>query len=133
MLQYGVWDQIRVDHGKEWILSLYIQEKVARLRTDTSRPPHLQTSSKLVYMYCIIMLYYSHINIQNHMAERFWVEINGRVNYPIKSVFIKMQESGELDMDCATHQFCTSWYTLRVASVGCYYAIEAWNNHPVQG
>lgn len=45
---YGLWDQIRVDQGREWILSLYVQETLAHLRTDTSRAPHLQTSSKQV-------------------------------------------------------------------------------------
>ena len=48
--EYGLWDQIRVDHGLEWILSLYIQETLAHLRTDTSRAPHLQSSSKQVFM-----------------------------------------------------------------------------------
>lgn len=67
------------------------------------------------------------------MAERFWVEINARVNYPIKSALINMQERGELDMDSPSHQFCTSWFTLRVASVGCSLAVQAWNNHPVPG
>lgn len=45
---YGLWDQIRVDQGREWILSLYVQETLAHLRTNTSRAPHLQTSSKQV-------------------------------------------------------------------------------------
>ena len=48
LLKYGLWDQIRVDHGKEWVLSLYIQELLADQRTDTTRAPYLQTSSKLV-------------------------------------------------------------------------------------
>lgn len=26
--EYGLWDQVRVDHGKEFYLSLYIQEKL---------------------------------------------------------------------------------------------------------
>ena len=47
-IKYGIWDQIRIDHGLEWILSLYIQEMIAHWRTNTSRAPHLQTSSKLV-------------------------------------------------------------------------------------
>ena len=43
--KYGLWDQIRVDHGKEWQLILFIQ---ASIRYNTQRAPHLQTTSKLV-------------------------------------------------------------------------------------
>ena len=45
---YGLWDQIRVDQGKEWVLMLYVQETLAHFRRNTSRPPHLQTASKQV-------------------------------------------------------------------------------------
>lgn len=47
--EYGMWDQLRIDHGKEWYLSLYVQEQLAHLRVNTRRAPHLQTSSKLVH------------------------------------------------------------------------------------
>ena len=46
--KYGMWDQLRVDQGKEWYLSLFVQEQLAHLRTNTQRAPHAQTSSKLV-------------------------------------------------------------------------------------
>jgi len=72
-------------------------------------------------------------SLQNHTVERMWVEINGRVNYPIKSALIGMQQRGEIDLDSPAHQFCTSWFTLRVASAGCALAVQAWNNHPVPG
>ena len=26
VMEYGLWDQIRIDQGKEWILMLFIQE-----------------------------------------------------------------------------------------------------------
>lgn len=48
MLQFGMWDQIRADQGKEWNLLLYINQSLSHLRNDPSRPPHLQSSSKLV-------------------------------------------------------------------------------------
>ena len=47
VIQYGLWDQLRVDQGKEWCLMLFIQEHLAHLRTNTSRAPHLQTTSKM--------------------------------------------------------------------------------------
>ena len=47
-MDHGIWDQVRVDHGKEWILSLFIQEQLAHLRYNTTKAPHRQTTSKLV-------------------------------------------------------------------------------------
>jgi hypothetical protein len=48
VLQYGLWDQLRVDHGKEWYLSLFVQEQLSHFRYNTNRAPHLQTTSKMV-------------------------------------------------------------------------------------
>ena len=47
-ISYGVWDTIRVDHGREFFLSLYVQEKLSHLRTNAARVPYLQTTSKQV-------------------------------------------------------------------------------------
>jgi len=66
-------------------------------------------------------------------VERFWVEINNRVNYPIKSCLIALEEAGDVDMACPHMQFCVSWFTIRVANVGTTIAVEAWNNHPIPG
>lgn len=65
--------------------------------------------------------------------ERFWVEINTRVNYPVKACLIAMEESCEIDMDSAVHKFCVSWFAIRVCSVGTTLAVQAWNDHPVPG
>ena len=48
MLQYGLWDELRIDQGREWTLSLYVQELLAQYRTNLRRPPHLQSTSKKV-------------------------------------------------------------------------------------
>ena len=47
----GLFDQIRVDHGKEFVLMLYVQESLAHCRTNTNRDPHRQTESKKVLKY----------------------------------------------------------------------------------
>jgi len=47
-LKYGMWDQVRVDHGTEFYLSLYMQEKNADMRTNVNRQPYIQTESKRV-------------------------------------------------------------------------------------
>ena len=48
----GMWDQVRVDHGKEFYLCLYIQEILSRHRYNLSRQPYLQTTSSRVRL-CI--------------------------------------------------------------------------------
>ena len=65
------------------------------------------------------------------MAERIWPEINSRVNYPIKSALMSMEESGIISMDDPLHKFCVSHCTTRVASAGAETAIAAWNDHPI--
>ena len=66
------------------------------------------------------------------MVERFWVEINTRVNYLVKTALVEM-ESSQIDMEHPMHRFCVSWVAIRVCSVGIRLAVEAWNNHPVSG
>ena len=61
------------------------------------------------------------------------MEINGRVNYPIKSCLIALEAAGDIDMACSHVQFCVSWFTIRVASVGTTVAVQAWNSHPIPG
>ncbi|CAL8270603.1 unnamed protein product [Arctogadus glacialis] len=46
VLSYGLWDQVRVDCGKEFYLALFIQEKLAEHRHNTQRQPYLQTPSR---------------------------------------------------------------------------------------
>lgn len=65
--------------------------------------------------------------------ERLWVEINKRVNYPIKLCLIHLEERGEIDMVDLSVKFCVSLFTIRVAIVGTTMAISAWNEHSVPG
>ena len=60
VLQYGVWDQVRVDHGKEWTLMLFVQEQLAHLRHNVNRAPHLQTTSKQVVTCTFVYLKVKH-------------------------------------------------------------------------
>lgn len=111
-----MWDQLRVDHGREWYLMLFVQEQLAHLRRNTNRAPHLQTSSKM-----------------NHCVERLWVEFNGRVNYPLKECLISMEERRDIEIDCPHQKFLISWFTIRVSNVGSTLAVQAWNEHPIPG
>ena len=43
-----MWDQIRVDHGREFYLTLYMQEKLSQHRHNINRLPYMQTTSSRV-------------------------------------------------------------------------------------
>ena len=67
------------------------------------------------------------------MIERIWVELNSRVNYPVKSAFIAMAERGDIDVGNDLHKFCVSSFTIQVTSVGIELLVRAWNSHPILG
>ncbi len=45
---YGLWNQIRVDKGREWYLMLFVQQKLSQHRDDQRKPGFLQTPSTQV-------------------------------------------------------------------------------------
>ena len=47
-LTYGLWDQLRVDHGSEFLLTLFVQESLSAQRTNTSRECYVQSDSRRV-------------------------------------------------------------------------------------
>lgn len=71
--------------------------------------------------------------LQNHTIERMWVEINKRINYPLKEVLVDMEHKGEIDMDNPLHRYSCSWLTIHVANVGAQYFVASWNAHPIPG
>ena len=96
VLQYGLWDEIRVDHGRECYLTLYVQEQ---LRGDTQIAPYVQTSSA-----------------HNHIIERVWVEVNQRVTYSIKRIIVEMDDQHVINMESDTERSCIS-YILSSSSI----------------
>lgn len=112
--EYGLWHQLRVDHGKEFYLSLYIQEKLRDGRGDPTICPYVQTTSTC-----------------NHIIERIWVEPNQRVTYPVKRIVQSMDDCRSINMDCPITKHCVSTVLCHVCEVGMRRMIEAWNNHPI--
>ena len=72
-----------------------------------------------------------HICTQNHTIERIWLEVNRRVNYPLKIVLVEMMDQGQLVMDAPIDQYCTSWFSIQVANVGVSLFMSSWNQHPI--
>jgi hypothetical protein len=69
--------------------------------------------------------------MQNHTVQRFWPEVNSRVNYPIKLCLIDSENSNVFDINAAAHKFYVSWFTLRVVNEGTTLCIKSWNAHSV--
>lgn len=61
------------------------------------------------------------------------MEVNARVNYPIKNALRDMEQRGIIDMEFEHTQFYVSSVTLRVARVGMQRTVQAWNHHPIPG
>uniref|UniRef100_A0AAV2MKT8 Integrase core domain-containing protein n=1 Tax=Knipowitschia caucasica TaxID=637954 RepID=A0AAV2MKT8_KNICA len=107
VLEYGMWDQVRVDHGREFYLSLYMQGLLSKHRHNIQREPYLQTPST-----------------KNHMIERMLVEINNRVNFPLKGALVQLQDQEVINLEDNITRYCTSNLTgkgtpNRLAAGGC--------------
>lgn len=114
VLEYGMWDQIRVDHGREFYLILFIQEHLRLGRGDSQIAPYVQTTST-----------------NNHVIERMWVELNQRVTYPVKTVVTAMDNQGHIDMNDTSTKYSVSAVLLQVCEVGMKRFIAAWNSHSI--
>jgi len=50
------------------------------------------------------------IPMQNHLAERHWVEVNTCVNYPVKTALAWMQQNMVIDLDCPVTKYVCLWW-----------------------
>lgn len=115
VLRYGLWDEIRVDHGREFYLTLYVQEQLrGEGRGDPYIAPYMQTSST-----------------HNHIIKRVWVEVNQRVTYPIKRIISEMDDQHVVNMESDTERSCISNILRRVCMVGLRRMVDAWNSHTI--
>ncbi|ELU08235.1 hypothetical protein CAPTEDRAFT_101619, partial [Capitella teleta] len=113
---HGMWDTVRVDHGREFYLTLFMQGKNEHLRLNRQRSAYIQTPSR-----------------SNLRVERLWPEVNNRVNYPIKAALVSMVDNEALDMQDDLHRFCCSDLTVQTCRVGMQRCIPAWNEHHITG
>ena len=67
------------------------------------------------------------------MAERHWVEVNSRINYPIKQQLNRMVQEELIDMTNDIDRYCVSWITIQTVQAGIQELIAAWNSHSIPG
>ena len=65
--------------------------------------------------------------------ERFWPEVNVRVNYPIKKALMELDNNQMIDMLCEIQKFCVSFVACAVANHGLKIVIMSWNAHTIPG
>ena len=116
LLHYGLWQQVRVDHGTEFALVLEAQQHLAHFREWQDRLPVLQSTSR-----------------QNHRVERMWPEVNQRINYPVKRILVEMEGNDEINMTDEMVKFCVSWTTINVLKSPIAKFVAAWNAHRIPG
>ena len=63
--------------------------------------------------------------------ERIWVEVNTRVNYPIKDILSNLVASDKIDMGNEVTRFCISWVSCNVSRYGLTNFVQSWNNHRI--
>ena len=116
LIEYGLFEQLRVDHGTEFCLCIFVQELLKDYRYCQARLPWKQTTST-----------------KNYRAERMWPEENQRVNYPIKKALCWLSEQEIVDMDDPIVVFAVSWITIHVSKVGSANMVNSWNYHRIPG
>lgn len=61
------------------------------------------------------------------------MEVNARVNYPIKNALRVMEEEDLIDMEHEATKYCVSAVSLKVATSGMQQVVDAWNYHTIPG
>lgn len=92
----------------EVVLCIFVQQLLKGYRFSESRLPGKQTSST-----------------SNYVSERMWLEVNPRINYPIKRQLCEIQRQDDIDFDHPVTMFCVSWVTMYVANDAAEHLIHS--------
>ena len=73
------------------------------------------------------------MSTQNNLIERFWPELNSRLNDPIKKAKIDIIEQCEYDMSDPVLKYCVSWVINFIGKVAVEHLMSSWNLHRILG
>ena len=59
--------------------------------------------------------------------------MNSRVNYPVKSVMLRMLEAGEISHENAMVRYCVSWFLIQLCNVEVAIFVSLWNARLIPG
>ena len=130
---YGLWKQIRVDHGREFYLLLYVQEALRCRVGPRDILPYVQSPSTEVRVLILLTCINFSLYRTTLLNALFWVEVNSRINYPLKRHLISMEATNLINMSDETTKFCVSFVTCNVAYHGLSLFVAAWNHHSIPG
>ena len=112
--KYGVWNQLRIDHGKEFVLTIFVQELLESYRYPCNKTPWKQTAST-----------------DNYVVERFWPQVNSSVNYPIKKILSKIGHEYDYDLSDPFIKHNLSFICCNLARGLFQHLVQSWNYHRV--
>ena len=115
ILKYGLWNQLRIDHGQKFSLCIFVQDLLKNYRQSTEKQPWKQTTSA------------------RNVIECFWPELNSRVNYPVKRALINIIEENDYSMSDPVLRCCVSWVTNYICQEAIQHLIKSWNHHIIPG
>ena len=69
---WAIWNQSKIDQGQEFSLCLFVQDLLKNDCQSTEKEPWKQTT------------------FTQNVIERFWPELNSRVNYLVKRALISI-------------------------------------------
>uniref|UniRef100_A0A914VHF4 Integrase catalytic domain-containing protein n=1 Tax=Plectus sambesii TaxID=2011161 RepID=A0A914VHF4_9BILA len=119
---YGLWDKVIVDKGREFFLCLFIQHYLKDFRV---RPDETESSRRPCYAQVTSQ--------KNNRVERVWNEVNQRVGYPIKKAIREMEGNESFNSSNQAHLFASSILGCTVAEVMLSRCVGAWNYRSVEG
>ena len=116
IIQYGLWNLLRIDHDQEFVLCTFVQDLLKTYGENTEKDLWMQTTST-----------------QSNVIDLLWPELNSRVNHPIKRTMIDISGQCEYDMSDPVLKYCVSWVINFVCKDAAEYLINSWNFHRIPG
>ena len=98
------------------VLTIFVQELIESYRYSRNKTPWKQSAST-----------------DNYVVERFWPEVNSRVNYPIKKILSKIVDEYDYDLHDPIIKHSLSFICCNLVRGPFQHLVQSWNYHCVPG